>query len=180
MNARRHAPATQRNREVIAGVLRHELPANGLILEVASGSGEHVVHFAELFPALEWQPSDADALARESISAWQDEADLPNLHEPLDLNAAADWSLGHANAILCVNMVHISPWDATLGLLDGAAAILPVGGPLFLYGPYLRDAVDTTPSNIAFNIDLRSRNPAWGLRHLEAVDHAGIGADTTR
>lgn len=148
MNARRHAPATQRNREVIAGVLRHELPANGLILEVASGSGEHVVHFAELFPALEWQPSDADALARESISAWQDEADLPNLHEPLDLNAAA--------------------------------AILPVGGPLFLYGPYLRDAVDTTPSNIAFNIDLRSRNPAWGLRHLEAVDHAGIGADTTR
>ncbi|HEX7820337.1 MAG TPA: DUF938 domain-containing protein [Sphingobium sp.] len=204
MNARRHAPATQRNREVIAGVLRHELPANGLILEVASGSGEHVVHFAELFPALEWQPSDADALARESISAWQDEADLPNLHQPLDLDAAApDWPLGHANAILCVNkdynscvpvksvgyaacicinMVHISKWAATVGLFKGCAKVLQAGAPLILYDPYFRDAVETAPSNLAFDIDLRSRNPEWGLRHLEEVDHEAMahGFEPTR
>ncbi len=183
MNVPRHAPATQRNREGIAAVLRDELPVSGLVLEVASGSGEHAVYFASLFPALTWQPSDADASARESILAWREEEALPNLRAPLDLDAAAEaWPLSHADALLCVNMVHISPWDATLGLLDGAAAILPANGPLILYGPFLRDAVDTAPSNLAFDIDLRDRNPLWGLRHLEAVDHEAMarGLEPTR
>ncbi|MCE7795890.1 class I SAM-dependent methyltransferase [Sphingobium sufflavum] len=173
MTARRHAPATARNREGIAAVLRDELPTAGLVLEVASGTGEHAAYLAGLFPALEWQPSDPDAMARESISAWREEGALPNLRAPVALDAAAEhWPLDHAEAILCVNMVHISPWEATLGLLDGAGRILPPGGPLVLYGPYFRDAVETAPSNIAFDIDLRNRNPAWGLRHLEAVDRA--------
>jgi hypothetical protein len=175
MNARRHAPATQRNREGIAAVLRDELPGGGLVLEVASGSGEHIVYLAGLFPMLEWQPSDADVEARESIAAWREDEALPNLREPVDLDAAARvWPLAHADAILCVNMVHISPWAATLGLLDGAAALLPAGAPLILYGPYLRDAVETAPGNIAFDIDLRERDPAWGLRHLEVVDREAM------
>ncbi len=183
MDERRHAPATARNRDGIAAVLRAELPASGLVLEVASGSGEHVVHFAALFPALEWQPSDTDAAARASIAAWGEEEALPNLRAPVDVDAmAADWPLTHADAILCINMVHISPWDATLGLLAHAAALLPEGAPLILYGPYFRDAVETAPSNLAFDIDLRSRNPHWGLRHLEAVDRAAVarGLEPTR
>ncbi|MET0137842.1 MAG: DUF938 domain-containing protein, partial [Sphingobium sp.] len=113
MTTRRHAPATARNREGIAAVLRDELPATGLVLEVASGTGEHAVFLAAQFPALEWQPSDADPLARDSISAWREDEPLPNLRAPLDLDAGADaWPLFHADAILCVNMVHISPWEA--------------------------------------------------------------------
>lgn len=175
MTARRHAPATARNREGIAAVLRDELPASGLVLEVASGSGEHAVYLAGLFPALDWLPSDADAVARESIAAWQSEEALPNLRAPVDLDAAAKhWPVDHADAILCVNMVHISPWAATIGLLDGSARLLPLNAPLILYGPYFRDAVDTVPSNLAFDMDLRDRNSEWGLRHLEEVDHAAM------
>jgi hypothetical protein len=175
MAARRHAPATARNREGIAAVLRDELPATGLVLEVASGTGEHAVFLAAQFPALEWQPSDADPLARDSIAAWREDEPIPNLRAPLDLDAGADaWPLFHADAILCVNMVHISPWEATLGLLANGARILPQGAPMILYGPYFRDAVETAPSNLAFDIDLRHRNPDWGLRHLEQVDHAAM------
>ncbi|MET0366397.1 MAG: DUF938 domain-containing protein [Sphingobium sp.] len=174
-DARRHAPATERNREAIAAVLRQELPGSGTVLEVASGTGEHAVHFAGLFRTLTWQPSDADPMARASIAAWATQARLNNLRPPLDLDAqAAEWPRAKADAILCINMIHISPWEATLGLLDGAARLLPPGAPLILYGPFLRDAVETAPSNLAFDIDLRARDEHWGLRHLENVDHEAM------
>lgn len=168
---RRRAPATERNREPIAAVLREELPANGLVLEIASGTGEHAIHFAGLFPALEWQPSDPDADARASIAAWRDQAAHPNVRPPVEIDAArpADWPIASADAVLCINMVHISPWAATLGLLDGALRLLPARAPLILYGPYIRDDVPTAPSNLAFDADLRARNPQWGLRRLEDV-----------
>jgi hypothetical protein len=172
-DARRHAPATARNRDPIAAVLGDELPPSGLVLEVASGTGEHAIHFAGLFPALDWQPTDPDDVSRESISAWRDAVGAANLRAPVRLDAAApDWPLDDADAILCINMVHISPWEATLGLLDGAARLLPSGGPLILYGPYLRDGVETAPSNLAFDADLKMRNPAWGLRDVAAMDDA--------
>ncbi len=128
---RRHAPATLRNRDAIARVLADVLPPRGTVLEVASGSGEHVVHFARTFPALDWQPSDPDPAALRSIAAWVDEANLANVAPPVMLDAGAgDWPVASADAILCINMVHISPWAATLGLLRGAARLLPPGGPL--------------------------------------------------
>ena len=163
-----HAPATLRNREPILAVLREILPDRGTVLEVASGTGEHVRFFAEALPHLDWQPSDPDADARASIAAWC--ADLPNIRPPLALDAAApDWPLALADALLCINMVHISPWAATLGLFAGAARILSEGAPLYLYGPYRRDDVPTAPSNEAFDQSLKDRNPAWGLRRLEDV-----------
>ena len=167
---KRHAPATGRNREPIAAVLREVLPANGLVLEVASGTGEHSAFFAALFPGLRWQPSDPDPEAVASIRAWRDEAGSANLLEPVRLDAAAEpWPIAAADAILCVNMVHISPWAATQGLMRGAGRLLPEGGPLVLYGPYRRAGVPTAPSNEAFDESLKSRNPEWGLREIEAV-----------
>ena len=167
---RQHAPAAERNREPIAAVLRAVLPARGTVLEVASGTGQHAAWFAGLFPNLDWQPSDPDPAALASILAWQDEEDAPNLRPPIRLDAETDrWPVERADAILCVNMVHISPWRATLGLLRGAGALLPPGGPLILYGPYRRAGVATAPSNEAFDLSLKSRNPEWGLRTLEAV-----------
>lgn len=167
---KRHAPATLRNRDAIAAVLGDWLPASGTVLEVASGSGEHAVHFAAAFPKLGWQPSDPDPAALVSIGAWSAEAGLPNIAAPLHLDASApDWPLGHADALLCINMVHISPWAATLGLFAGAARLLGPGAPLILYGPYIEAAVATADSNLAFDASLRSRNPAWGLREVEAV-----------
>lgn len=169
-DARRHAPATERNREPIAAILRDVLPAAGTVLEVASGTGEHAIHFARGFPALTWQPSDPDPAALASIRAWAEAARLPNLRPPLLLDAAAPaWPVDRADAILCINMVHISPWEATLGLLAGAAKLLPVGGPLVLYGPYFQRGVETAPSNLAFDESLRSRDSRWGLRPLEEV-----------
>lgn len=171
MSQRRHAPATTRNREPIAAVLADELPARGLALEVASGSGEHCAFFAERFPALQWQPSDPDADALASIADWC--ADLPNVLPPLMLDAAeAAWPIGAADAILCINMVHISPWEATLGLMAGAGRLLAPGAPLFLYGPYRQRGVPTAESNEAFDVSLKTRNPAWGLRHVEDVSAA--------
>lgn len=175
-----HAPATLRNRDPILAVLREALPGSGLVLEVASGTGEHVRHFAEALPALSFQPSDPDAAARASIAAWC--AGLPNVLPPLALDAAAtDWPIARAEALLCINMVHISPWAATLGLFAGAARLLPEGGPLYLYGPYRRADVPTAPSNEAFDESLKARNPAWGLRRLEDVhavaDAAGFAFD---
>lgn len=167
---KRHAPATLRNRDAIAAVLGDWLPASGTVLEVASGSGEHAVHFAAAFPKLGWQPSDPDPAALASIAAWCAEAGLPNIAAPLHLDASApDWPLGHADALLCINMVHISPWAATLGLFAGAARLLGPGAPLILYGPYIEAAVATADSNLAFDASLRSRNPAWGLREVKAV-----------
>jgi hypothetical protein len=168
---KRHAPATARNREPIAAVLAEELPAAGLVLEVASGSGEHAVHFAAAFPRLSWQPSDPDPAARESIEAWRREEALPNLRSPIELDAAASaWPVARADAVLCINMVHISLVEATEGLLAGAARVLPVGAPLILYGPYLEDGVATAPSNLAFDADLKARNPQWGLRSVAWLD----------
>lgn len=168
---KRHAPAAGRNREPIAAVLTEELPPSGVVLEIASGTGEHAVHFARTFPHLDWQPSDPDPDARESIATWREEAGLPNLLPPLELDAAdADWPLANADAVLCINMVHISPVAATEGLVAGAAQLLAPGAPLILYGPYFDAEVETAPSNLAFDRDLRSRNPEWGLRPVEWLD----------
>jgi SAM-dependent methyltransferase len=168
---KRSAPATGRNREPIAAVLREVLPKRGTLLEIASGTGEHAVYFAGLFPKLRWQPTDPDPDALESIRAWRAEAGAANLLEPLRLDASAEtWPMAASEAILCVNMVHISPWAATEGLMKGAGRLLPKGGPLVLYGPYRRAGVATAPSNEAFDESLRARNPEWGLRDLEAVE----------
>jgi len=166
---KRHAPATARNRDAIVAVLHDALPSSGLMVEVASGSGEHAVHFAVAFPHLDWQPTDPDPAALASIAAWRADAGLPNLHAPLQLDAAGDWPVSRTDAVLCINMVHISPWDATLGLMKGAGALLPPGGLLYLYGPYLRDDVETAPSNLAFDASLKARDPRWGLRRVTDV-----------
>lgn len=168
---KRSAPATERNREPIGAVLREVLPDRGTALEIASGTGEHAVCFAGLFPKLLWQPTDPDPVALESIRAWRAEEGPANLLEPLRLDAAAEiWPVDAADAILCVNMVHISPWTATEGLMRGAGRLLGAGAPLVLYGPYRRAGVPTAPSNEAFDESLKARNPEWGLRDLEAVE----------
>ncbi len=167
---RRIAPPVARNAAPIVEVLRDVLPAEGLVVEVASGSGEHALHFARAFPHLLWQPTDADLVALRSVEAWRGAESLPNLLAPVPLDAAsADWPLERADAVLCINMVHISPWAATLGLLDGAARLLAPGAPLYLYGAYRRDGVPTAESNEAFDRSLKGRNPEWGLRDLEDV-----------
>lgn len=168
---KRHAPATLRNREAIADILARELPDAGIVLEVASGSGEHAVHFARRFPALVWQPSDPDPAARGSIMAWMAEEGLSNIEPPLDLDAAAgNWQAERADAVFCANMIHISPWKATLGLFAGAARLLGAGAPLILYGPFLEAAVDTAPSNLAFDGQLRAMDPRFGMRAVEELD----------
>ena len=167
---RQYAPATLRNRDFILDVLRDVLPTTEVILEVASGSGEHVVHFARNFPSLVFQPSDPDPDARLSVAAWARATGLTNVRPPVSLDVSEQvWPIASANAIICINMVHISPWEATLGLMKGAAAILPRGSPLYLYGPYVRKGLATAPSNVAFDRNLRARNSTWGLRDLEAV-----------
>lgn len=179
--AKRHAPATLRNREAIAAVLAKELPATGLVLEIASGSGEHICYFAEHFPALTWQPSDPDPAALASIAAWSAEAGLANIRPPMEVDAAApNWPVVHADALLCINMVHISPWAATEGLFAGAAWVLGTGAPLMLYGPYREVDVPTAPSNEAFDQSLKARNPEWGLRHVESVDRLATSHGFTR
>lgn len=170
---RRHAPATERNREPIGDQLASILPEKGLILEIASGSGEHALHFAQRFPALDWQPSDPDPDALNSIAAWResDGAGLANLKQPVQIDAAsADWPIERADAVLCVNMVHISPWEATEGLFAGAARVLPPGAPLVIYGPFFAADIETAPSNFAFDRSLQLRDPRWGLRDLADVD----------
>lgn len=167
---RQQAPAAARNRDPILAVLRGVLPEAGTVLEIASGSGEHSLHFARALPELVFQPSDPNPEARSSIAAWAAESGLANLRPPLALDAASPpWEMTAADAVLCINMIHISPWAATEGLMRGAAAILSPGAPLYLYGPYRRAGIPTAPSNEAFDRDLRGRDPAWGLRELEAV-----------
>nr|WP_047168947.1 DUF938 domain-containing protein [Sphingomonas sp. Y57] len=169
-DARRFAPATARNREPIAAVLRDALPAEGIVLEIASGTGEHAIFLAQVFPGLVWLPSHPDPSAIASIRAWAERVRLPNLRPPLTIDAATpDWPVDHADAMLCVNMVHISPWDATVGLMRAAGKLLPPGAPLVLYGPYVQQGVETAPSNLAFDADLRRRDERWGLRRLEDV-----------
>jgi SAM-dependent methyltransferase len=168
-SARRSAPHVARNAEPIIAVLRSVLPQSGSVLEIASGTGEHALHFARAFPHLSFRPSDPDPLALASIGAWRAEAPS-NLLAPIRLDASRDdWPVTCADAILCINMVHISPWDATVGLMRGAGRLLSRGAPLVLYGAYRRDGVPTAPSNEAFDRSLKERNPQWGLRRLEDV-----------
>ena len=182
---RRSAPAVRRNREFIAEVLSEWLPERGLVLEIASGTGEHAVFFAERFARLEWQPSDIHSDALTSIEAWRDAARLPNVRSPIVLDASdREWPITAADAVLSINMVHISPWASALGLIDGAARLLPGGGPLILYGPWLKADIQTAPSNLAFDADLRARDPEWGLRAVElfagAAAQKGITLEQTR
>ena len=174
---KQHAPATERNRGPIAEVLARELPASGSVLEIAAGTGEHAVFFAGQFPALQWQPTDPSPEALASIVAYR--ADYPgdNLAAPLLLDAAAPdaWPVAQAAALVCINMVHISPWEATLGLFRGAAHVLSTsGGPLILYGPYIEQGVETALSNLDFDASLKARNPLWGLREAEALDALAV------
>lgn len=177
---KRHAPATVRNVDAIVGVLRDVLPASGTILEIASGSGEHAIAFADAFPALAFQPSDPDAQALRSIAAYRADAGLANLLAPLALDVRdAAWPIARADAVIAINMVHISPWAATVGLLDGAARILSIGAPLYLYGAYWRDGVDHAPSNVDFDANLRGRDPEWGIRRVEDVVDAAAARGFT-
>jgi hypothetical protein len=165
---RRSAPAAVRNREPIADVLADWLPATGLVLEIASGTGEHVVHFARRFPNLEWQPSDMHPDALASIRAWLAEQDCSNILDPVELDVSGDdWPARRADALLNINMVHISPWTAAIGLLNGARRLLAAGAPLILYGPWLSDDIETAESNLAFDRQLKGVDPSWGLRRVE-------------
>ncbi len=167
---RQHAPATERNRDYILEVLRDVLPQTGLVLEVAAGTGEHAVHFARNLAGLEWQSSDPSEGARASIDAWIEAQGLANVRPAIELDASSEnWPVEKADAIVCINMIHISSWQATEGLMAGAGRILPAGAPLFLYGPYRREGHQIEPSNAAFDESLKARDPRWGLRLLEDV-----------
>ncbi len=177
------APATRRNREPILAVLQRVLPEAGKVLEIASGSGEHVTFFAPHFPDLVWQPSDPHPGSRASIAAWTAELETQNVLPPLDIDAAAaDWGAvedAAVAAILCINMIHIAPWDAGRGLLAGAGRLLAPRGLLYLYGPFQRGGRHTAPSNAAFDESLRAQNPDWGVRDLDmvAAEAHGQGLD---
>jgi len=174
--APRTAPAAERNKDPILAVLQRALPQSGLVLEIASGTGQHAMHFARALPGLMWQPSEPDAQMRPSIAGWLAETGLPNVLPPLDLDVTRpDWPIDRADAVVCINMVHISPWEATEQLLAGCGRILPAGGILYLYGPYRRGDRHTAPSNEAFDASLRQRNPKWGVRDLETVVEAASG-----
>ena len=178
------APAVARNRDPILAVLREVLAAPGTVLEIASGSGEHAVHFASALPHLVWQPTDPDAQARRSIAAHAAQAQLPNLLPPLELDAsAAAWPVTRADAIVSINMIHIAPWRAAEGLMAGAGRLLPPGAPLYLYGPYRRGGQHTAPSNAAFDESLKARDPEWGVRDLDEVaelaDRHGLALQRT-
>ncbi|MGZ3426872.1 MAG: DUF938 domain-containing protein [Polyangia bacterium] len=179
-DARRSAPATQRNREPILGVLARVLPPVGLVLEVASGTGEHALFFAGKLPGLQWQPSDLDEGNRASIAAWRDQAALPNLRPPIALDATWErWPVERADAMVSINMIHIAPWAACAGLMRGAARLLPAGAPLVLYGPFRRGGRHTAPSNEAFDRGLRAQDAAWGVRDLDEVVRVAAAAGLT-
>lgn len=166
--AKRRAPAADRNVGPIGDVLEEWLPDQGLVLEIASGTGQHVTAFARRFPRLTWLPSDYDQLSINSIAAWRSDEQAENLLAPLRIDAAArDWPVERADVVLSINMVHIAPWTCAQGLVAGAAEVLDDGGALILYGPWLKDDIVTSPSNIAFDAELRSRNAQWGLRRVE-------------
>ncbi|MDC0718298.1 DUF938 domain-containing protein [Nannocystis sp. bb15-2] len=168
----RSSPAALRNRGAIAEVLARVLPAEGRVLEIASGTGEHAVSFAAAFPGVSWQPTDVDPGALASIAARVISEGTPNLRAPLRLDVGAwPWPVEAAEAIVCINMIHIAPWSACEALMAGAGRVLPAGGLLFLYGPFKRGGQHTAPSNAAFDDDLRARDPAWGVRD-EAVVRA--------
>jgi SAM-dependent methyltransferase len=171
-DARQYAPSVARNRDPIWSVLQRELPREGLVLEIASGSGEHAVHFAQKTgPGVVFQPSDADVMCRSSIDAWVGASGLANIRPALALDVTQQtWPIAKADVVLCFNMIHIAPWEAAVGLVRGAGGVLPPEGLLFLYGPFKRGGQHTAASNEAFDREfLKARNPAWGVRDLEAV-----------
>lgn len=172
MDARQQSPSTARNRDAILATLAHVLPAQARVLEIASGTGEHAVFFAASQPGWDWQPSDPDEAARASIAAWTEAEALTNVLPPLALDVtAADWGVdGPFDAILAINMIHISPWEATLGLMAGAGRLLRPGGVLYTYGAYKRGGAHTAPSNEQFEQWLKARDPRFGVRDLEAVE----------
>lgn len=168
---RKYAPATQRNREPIRQVLEAELAGSGLLVEIAAGTGEHAVYLSRAFPEWQWQPTDPDPEALSSIAAWKAEEGAANLLAPVQLDASAEkWPLNGADALLCVNMTHISPPAATIGLFAAAGRLLPSDAPLLIYGPFLESGVETTQSNIDFDASLKARDPAWGLRDAGWLD----------
>ena len=173
------APAAERNKGPILEVLQRVLPPRGLVLEIGSGTGQHVVHFAKALSQLSWQPSDPDAENRQSIALWSRVEELGNVRAPLALDVRErPWPIDAADAIVCINVVHVSPWAATLALFDGVREVLPSEGVLFLYGPYRRGGRHTAPSNEKFDADLRAHNPEWGLRDIdelaEVADRVGF------
>ena len=169
VEVKRYAPATERNRDVIAETLVNVLPAEGVVLEIASGTGEHAVHFAQLFLGITWQPSDPDPIAIASINAWRADCPVPNVRSAMLLDASADWQIAHADAIVCINMAHISTWAATVGLVRNAAHILPQSAPLFIYGPFRQHDVPLAEGNATFDAALRQQNVEWGLRYVEDI-----------
>jgi SAM-dependent methyltransferase len=166
------SPAAERNQEPIREVLAKHLPERGLVLEIASGSGQHVVHFARAFPHLEWQPTDPDPEALASITAWAAEQALPNVKPAVALDVTKGWALTAADAIVCINMVHIAPWEAAVALFAGASRLLPGNGLLYLYGPYRFNGRYSAPSNEEFDRSLRERDPAWGVRDIRELTAA--------
>jgi SAM-dependent methyltransferase len=164
------SPSVARNRDPILAVLRRVLPAQGIVLEIAGGTGEHAVHFAAALPGLAWQPTDGDAEALRGIAARGAAANLPNLKPPLELDTTSPvWPVARADAVVAINMIHISPWASAEGLMAGAARVLSPGGVLYLYGPYRENGGHTAPSNAAFDASLRARDPRWGVRDIGEV-----------
>ncbi len=181
LDQRRYAPATQRNREPILALLQRVLPPTGTVLEVASGTGEHSVFFAPRLQPRQWLPTDCEPEGLASIRAWQAADPAPNLEPPLELDVSQpSWPATLPprpfQAVVSINLLHISPWSTGLGLLAGAGALLPPGGILYLYGPFKQDGQHTAPSNAAFDRSLRAQNPAWGVRDLETVIAAAADA----
>ena len=168
------SPAAARNAAFITEVLKRVLPPSGLVIEIASGSGEHVVHFARALPTLAWQPSDPDEAARCSIVAHTSAAGLANIRSPLAIDVTRrPWPVTRMDAVVAINMIHIAPWDATIGLMAGAEATLAEGGVLYCYGPFREGGAHTAPSNAAFDDSLRARNASWGIRDIETVAAVG-------
>lgn len=169
------SPSSARNFGPILHLLKERLPQPGRVLEVASGAGEHALWMAEALPDVTWQPTDREPLSLKSIDAWRLTKDLPNLKKPIALDAAHPdtWLIGKADAVVCINMVHIAPWAATEGLMRGAAQVLPKDGMLFIYGPFSMEGKHTAPSNEAFDADLKKRNPEWGVRDVNQLRAAG-------
>jgi len=162
------SPAAERNKAPIAEALRPHLPERGVVLEIASGTGQHVAHLAATYPGLHFQPSEANEALHASIAAWS--AGLDNVAPPFALDVRSHpWPLARADAVLCVNMIHIAPWAAGAALIEGAAAILAPGGVLALYGPFRVAGRHTAPSNEAFDRSLRMQDPEWGVRDLDEV-----------
>lgn len=173
-DSRRSSPAAARNAVAITNVLKDRLPGSGRVLEVASGTGQHAVAFAAAFPAIDFLTSDPNPASRDSILAWMSHAGLSNVTEPRDIDvAAADWAHdldGSLDAVLAINLVHISPWSAAEGLIEGTARLLRPEGFLYVYGPYRRSGRHTAESNAAFDRSLRSQDPSWGVRDLEDIE----------